>query len=262
MDYMDVLIAGNGFIGSRLGDQLKDKGHDVTYLDRTDGDHMLDITRKFSIEKEFDVVYHAIGLSPGFYGEKEYSEVHVKGTKNLVECVEADKFIYISALGTDNVDHSYFRSKKKAEDIIRESGYEYTIVRPSTVIGDGNRLLDMIRDISFTRIFPDLPTEMQPIEVEKLVEILFNCLDDYNSETLEVAGEESVTLGELAKRIYREEGYSCTLVPMPVFVTKAGLLGLRFLPPPFLTENRKLLKMKNTLESHENDAERALATRD
>ena len=259
---MDVLVAGKGFIGAKLGERLEEQGHNVSYLDHTDGDYMLDITRRFSIDKEFDVVYHTIGLAPGFHDSKEYYNVHVEGTENIVDCIDAEKFVYISALGADHIDHSYFKSKREAEKIIKESGQDYTIVRPSTVAGEGNKLLDMVRQISFTRIFPNLPTEMQPVEVDEFVEVLLACLDNYNRETLEVAGDETITLGEMACNIYREEGYSCLLVPMPVFVTKLGLSGFRFLPPPFLTENRKLLEIKNTLDNEENDKERVLSSQD
>ncbi|QKQ98212.1 NAD(P)H-binding protein [Candidatus Nanohaloarchaea archaeon] len=253
---MDVLVAGKGFIGKNIGKRLSSEGHSVEYLDRTRGDYHIDIRKEFGIDKSFDVVYHTIGLAPGFYGEKEYYNTHVRGTEHLVKGVDTEKIVYLSALGVGKIDHSYFNTKERAEEIIQESGVDYTIVRPSTVLGEGNRLLESIRNISFTRVFPDIPTQMQPIEKDSLIEILYRCLDNYSGEVLEVAGDEEISLGELAKDIYRDEGYSCHLVPFPVFMTEAGLLGLRFLPPPFLPENRVLLKMNNTLE--ENDAQRVL----
>ncbi|WEL23501.1 SDR family oxidoreductase [Candidatus Nanohalovita haloferacivicina] len=253
---MDVLIAGKGFIGKSIGERLSSEGHTVKYLDRTDGDYHIDICKEFGIDRSFDVIYHCIGLAPGFYTERNYFKVHVEGTRNLIKGVDADRIVYLSALGAGEIDHSYFNTKKKAEELIEDSGLDYTIVRPSTVLGHGNKMLDSMRDIAFTRIFPNIPTQMQPIEGDDLVEILYRCLDDYSGEILEVAGDEKVSVGELARDIYREEGYSCHLVSFPVFMTEAGLLGLRFLPPPFLPENRVLLKMDNTLE--ENDAKRVL----
>ena len=254
---MDILVAGKGFIGKAIGEKLSSEGHEVEYLDRTSGDYHIDITKEFGIDKEFDAVYHCIGLAPGFSTEKDYSKVHVEGTRNLIRGVKAEKIIYLSAIGVGEIDHSYFNTKKKAEDLIKKSGLDYTIVRPSTVLGEGNKLLDSMRDLAFTRVFPNIPSKMQPIEKEELVEILYRCLEEYDNEVLEVAGDEEISVGELARKIYREEGYSCHMVPFPVFMTEIGLLGLRFLPPPFLPENRVLFKMDNTLE--ENDADRILS---
>ena len=254
---MDILVAGKGSIEEARGERLSSEGHKVEYLDRTRGDYHIDITKEFGIDKEFDAVYHCIGLAPGFSTEADYSKVHVEGTKNLIRGVKAEKIVYLSAIGVGEVDHSYFNTKGKAEEIIKSSGLDYTIVRPSTVLGEGNKLLDSIRDLAFTRVFPNIPSKMQPIEQDELVEILYRCLDDYSGETLEVAGDEKISVGELAQQIYREEGYSCHMVPFPVFMTEIGLLGLRFLPPPFLPENRVLFKMDNTLE--ENDADRILS---
>ena len=254
---MEILVAGKGFIGEAIGEKLSSEGHEVEYLDRTSGDYHIDITKEFGIDKEFDAVYHCIGLAPGFSTAADYSKVHVAGTKNLIRGVKAEKIIYLSAIGVGEIDHSYFNTKKKAEDLIKKSGLDYTIVRPSTVLGEGNKLLDSIRGLAFTRLFPNIPSPMPPIEKEELVEILYRCLDDYDNEVLEVAGDEEISVGELARKIYREEGYSCHMVPFPIFMTEIGLLGLRFLPPPFLPENRALFKMDNTLE--ENDADRVLS---
>lgn len=254
---MDILVAGKGFLGKSIGENLSQEGHNVEYLDRTRGDYHIDITKEFGIDKEFDVLYHCIGLAPGFSTELDYRKVHVDGTRNLMKGVKTDKIVYLSAIGVGDIDHSYFNTKEEAEELIKQSGIDYTIVRPSTVLGEGNKLLDSIRDLAFTRVFPNIPSKMQPIAQDELVEILHRCLDDYSGEILKVAGDEEVSVGELAKSIYREEGYSCHMVPFPVFMTEMGLLGLRFLPPPFLPENRVLFKMDNTLD--ENDADRILS---
>ena len=255
--FMDILVAGKGFIGEAIGQRLSSLGHEVEYLDRTRGDYHIDITREFGIDREFDAVYHCIGLAPGFSTEAEYRKAHVEGTKNLVRGVKTDKIVYLSALGAGEINHSYFNTKRKAEELIKSSGLDYTIIRPSTVLGEGNKLLDSIRDLAFTRVFPDIPAKMQPIEKEELIEILYRCRNDYSGETLMVAGDEKISLGEMARQIYGEEGYRCHMIPFPVFLTEVGLLGLRFLPPPFLPENRVLLNMDTTLE--ENDADRILS---
>ncbi len=251
---MKVLVAGNGFIGRNLVEALREE-HTVKTLDRSNGTYEQDITESFKIEEEFDVVFHTVGLAPGLYSEKKYRKVHVMGTRNLVEAVEADKFVYISALGAGEMKHSYFQTKREAEDIIKNLSKEYTVFRPSTVYGEENKLLEMIAKASMTRLFPDFKTVMQPIHIDDLVELLVRSTEEYDGETLEVAGPEEMTLHELAERIYGRRGRRIYPLPFTEAVTKLGL-RISPLPGPFSSENVELLDQKNTVEV--NDAEEEL----
>lgn len=248
---MKILIAGKGFIGSNLGQKLEDEGHEVKYLSRSNADYNYDITEEFEIDGEFDVLYHTIGLAPGFNSKKAYETVHVEGTKNLLDAVNADKTVYISALGVGESDHSFFTTKEKAEEMV-EQQENYTIVRPSTVIGEGNKLPELMKKTAPLRLFPDLKTRTQPILIEDLVEVLVKCADGLDGETVDAAGPEIYTIGEMAQKLYRQEGCSCYLIPFPTGLVEQ-LFNLSFLPPPLHAENRKLLRMENTTK--ENDAE-------
>ncbi|WP_414837907.1 NAD-dependent epimerase/dehydratase family protein [Candidatus Nanosalina sp. VS9-1] len=251
---MNILVAGNGFIGRNLVEALREE-HTVKTLDRDKATFEQDITENFSIEDEFDVVFHTVGLAPGMHSAKKYRKVHVEGTRNLLKAVETEKFVYISALGADKVDHSYFRTKKEAEDLVKNLSKNYTVFRPSTVFGRGNKLLEMIGKASRTRFFPDFSTEMQPIHIEDFTELLTRSVEDFDGETLEVAGPEEMSLGELAKRIYASRGRKCYRVP---FVESFASLGLRISPLPglFSSENLELLNQRNTVDF--NDAEEIL----
>lgn len=248
---MKVLVAGNGFIGRNLVEALREN-HTVKTLDRSNGTYEQDITEAFEIDEEFDVVFHTVGLAPGIYGEKKYRKVHVKGTENLVNAVDADKFVYISASGAGEVDHSYFRTKKEAEDIVKNRSRNYTVFRPSTVYGEGNKLLEMIGKASVTRLFPDFSSVLQPIHIDDLVKLLERSMEEFDGETLEVAGPEEMSLTELAERIYSVRGRSLYPVPFTETVTKLGL-RISPLPGPFSSENIELLNQKNRIKV--NDAE-------
>ncbi|MFB6100894.1 MAG: SDR family oxidoreductase [Candidatus Nanohalobium sp.] len=249
---MKVLVAGKGFIGEAIGDELE-TFYDVKYLDRSTGDYREDVTQSFEIDEEFDVLIHTIGLAPGFATEEAYQQVHVEGTGNMLEGVECEKVVYLSALGVGEVDHSFFRTKEKAEELIRESGKDYSIVRPSTVYGQGNKLLELMKRFAPTRIFPDLPAETQPILRDDLVSVVLETVESFDNETLDAAGPEKYSMGELATEMYREEGYRCFLLPAPKSLMRFGLRTLSFLGPPFRPENIKIFTSSNTTD--ENDAE-------
>jgi NADH dehydrogenase len=248
---MKVLVAGKGFIGSNIGGKLEENGHEVSYLDRSDADYQYDITEEFEIEEEFDILVHTIGLPPGFNTEQEYREVMVDGTRHLLDAVEADKVIYISALRAGEIDHSFFHTKRESEQILIESGMDYTIIRPSTVIGEGNKLLEMIKKTAPTRVFPNIKTWTQPIRIEDLAELASKCLEEHDGEILNAGGPRKYQVGEMARQIYREEGYQCILLPFPVAAVKMALEP-GILPRPFFRENKVLLETRNTTD--ENDA--------
>lgn len=257
---MKVLVAGKGFIGSETGKILENKGHKVKFLDRSNADFEQDVTQEFNIEEEFDVLIHTIGLAPGFFSAKDYYRIHVTGTANLLDAVNADKVIYLSALGAGNVDHSFFRTKTEAERKIKHSDMDYTILRPSTVYGEGNKLLEYIKKTAFTRVFPNIKTKTQPIHREDLVEIISEVVDTHENETLDIAGKKQLSIAEMAKALYREEDCKCFTMPVPQFLIESSLVLLSFLPPPFQKENIKILRSSNTTEN--NDAEDIIELRD
>jgi uncharacterized protein YbjT (DUF2867 family) len=248
---MKVLVAGKGFIGSEVGKALESRGHSVKYLDRDDAHFEQDITKEFEVPGEFDVLVHAIGLAPGFYTAETYRRVHVEGTENLVNAVDADRIVFLSALGVGEVEHSFFDTKKQAEGIVRHAAEEPVFVRPSTVYAEGNLLLEMIRDYSWTRVFPSIKARTQPIKRENLVEVICECVEGEAEGIVNAAGPEKMTMSELAEKLYALDGRRCFTVPAPLMVQKLFLNLLSFLPPPFERENAKLLDQDNvTDENH------------
>lgn len=247
---MKVLVAGKGFIGEAVGDFLKADGHEVKYLDREDADYEQDITQEFEVPEKFDVLVHSIGLAPGFYTKQQYQEVHVEGTENLLNAVEAERVVYLSALGVGEVEHSFFDTKERAEGLVRHVADEPVFVRPSTVYAPGNQLLEMIRGFSWTRMFPSIPAMTQPIKRENLVEVVVKCVEGEAEGVVNAAGPEKMTMVELASKVYAEEGRKCFEVPVPLYVQDIALKLFSFLPPPFEPENIKLLRQKNVTEDN------------
>lgn len=244
---MKHLVIGKGFIGSAIGETLEGE---VKYLDRTTGEYQQDVTEEFSIEEEFDTVYHTVGLAPGFATQEQYEKVHVEGTRNILDAVNAEKIIYISALNPE-LDHPFFQTKKEAEELVRESEMKHTILRPSTVIGKGNKLLDLMRKGSITRVFPEVKAEMQPILLEDLVDAAEKVSSGRDNETLNMAGPEKMTVSEMAEKLYRQEGRNCTVIPLPEGALEAFLDTLgRVNRPPLVKENARLMTADNTADEN------------
>lgn len=278
---MDVLVVGGtGFIGTDLCRELHDRGHDVTALSRTpDGTGLPtdvetvtgDVTAYDSIEAAFggiDVVYFLVALSPLYKpsGGVTHESVHLGGTRNVVRaCEEHDvsRLVHLSALGADeNGPTEYIRTKGQAERVVRESGLDWTIFRPSVVFGDGGEFVSFTKRLKgiFAPLVPVYPlpgggeTPFQPIWIGDLVPMLADAVgdDEHVGETYEVGGPDVVTLAEVARMAFRAEGKSISIVPLPMPLADLGLTAMGPLPfLPFGPDQARSLKMDNTLA--END---------
>lgn len=246
---MKVLIAGTGFIGSELADKLG-KDQEVTTLDIDEADIKQDITESFELEEEFDIVFHTIGLAPGFYSEEMYRKVHVDGTQNLLDAVQCEKVVYISALNADKNTNPFFTTKFEAEKLVKESKFEHTVVRPSVVYGEENKLVNMLRRAAKTRVFPSISSQIQPIVLKDLVKLLVKSIEDYDGETINAAGPKKMTVTEFARNIYREEGYPLHSFYFPDRPMQLSFKVLDRLPQPLNYSQLELLKQENTTDEN------------
>jgi len=165
-----VLVTGaTGFLGGHLIEEMAKgphvpvcahrKGSDTRRIDElglvkvvfdlTDRDSMLQAL------KGVDAVVHLAAYYT-FTGRKEmYEKVNVKGTGDLLDaCRETGvrRFIYCSsteAMGPIasppgdedsplNPQYEYGRSKARAEELVKSSGLDWTILRPSGIYGPSN----------------------------------------------------------------------------------------------------------------------------
>lgn len=146
---MRVLVTGaSGYIGSHVCKLLKEHGHEVHGFDNFfHGEYndvsFIDKFWKQTITDNYlygwgDAVVHLAGRSivPQSLKEPaEYYRINTMGTKNVVEKLRTDNFIFASTSSAIHMRSPYARSKVAAEDIIREKSDGYTIFRFYNVSG-------------------------------------------------------------------------------------------------------------------------------
>lgn len=131
---MKIMITGSrGYVGSHLAKKLKQ--HTVV-----DG---ADVRNRVSLLERMDgveAVIHcaAIANIPDSISDPQACyQVNVGGTINVIEAMRdagVSKLIFPST-NTVNGDHPYARSKKMGEQIVRDSGLKYAILRYFNVAG-------------------------------------------------------------------------------------------------------------------------------
>src|SRR3954471_1379849 len=150
---MDVAIAGgHGQIALLLGALLADDGHRVRGIIRKaeqSGDLdaagiepvVFDLERDDGLASAIagaDAVVFAAGAGPGSGAERK-GTLDRDGTKKLIDAFRENgirRYVMISAMGArpgiegDEVFQVYLRAKFEADEALRASGLDYTVLRP------------------------------------------------------------------------------------------------------------------------------------
>ncbi len=158
---MKVFVVGaTGGTGKWIVRELVDKNIPVVALvrNREKGQQTLpagveivvgDVLQPETLEAaiaDCDVIICATGAAPGFDPTAPY-RVDYEGTKNLVNLAKSksiNHFIFVSSLCVSQVLHPLnlfwliLVWKKQAEDYLRQSGVNYTIVRPGGLKNEDN----------------------------------------------------------------------------------------------------------------------------
>lgn len=221
-----------------------------------------DITNKDTISRALDGVdsaVHLVGILTEV-GKATFETIHTEGTRNMVEaCKESGvkRFIHISALGTrPNARSQYHKTKWKAEEIIRASGLDHTIFRPSVIFGKEDRFTNLfasaIRLSPVVMIPGDGKNRMQPVFVKDLVKVMVMSIKDpgHINRTYEIGGPEKLTFDEIIDTICRILGRKRLKCHIPIFLMRPGATIGEFLlsRPPITRDQLLMLEEDNTTE--------------
>lgn len=211
--------------------------------------------------RDCDAVIHLVGII-GEVGDQTFERVHHEGTLRVVEaCLAAGvrRLIHMSALGTrPEAIARYHRSKWAAEQVVRESGLRWTILRPSVIHGPGDGFVNLF--VRMSRWSPVLPvigrgtSLLQPIAVESVAAAFARCLDSEAAihQTYDLCGPERLTLPEILRTVLEVTGRRRGLLHIPRVVAwwQAALLeavfpGLLGRPAPLSRDQILMLDEDN-----------------
>lgn len=236
-----AITGGTGFIGSHLAQRLVADGHQVVLLARgasggqtTDGSvdvnfvqsDLSDPTMLAGAFAGCDAVAHCAGINREIGGQT-YRRIHVVGTQNVVKGAQqagVKKVVLMSFLrARPNCGSAYHESKWKAEEIVRNSGLDYTIIKAGMVYGLGDHMLDHLSHAVHT--FPLFAMvglkekRIRPLAIVDLIELLRAALsaDRLNRNTVAITGAEEMYLSEAVRRVARVTGKRIWMVRAPVW---------------------------------------------
>lgn len=160
---------------------------------------------------DIDVVYH-LASEERRGGEADLLKTDIQGTQQLVKAAEdtgVDRFYFLSHLGADRASaYPVMTAKAIAEDAIRKSSLDYTIIRSGVVYGKEdaftNGLSQLIHLIPLVFFLPDGgETLLQPLWVEDLATALVWSLDDDDTrrKMYEIGGPEQLSFREIVSTL-------------------------------------------------------------
>jgi NADH dehydrogenase len=173
-----------------------------------------------------DSVVHCAGINREM-GVQTYERVHVESTRNLVESARkagVKKFVLISFLrARPDCGSAYHESKWAAEEIVRLSGLDYTILKCGVIYGRGDHMLDHLSHAFYT--FPFFAfvgfqdKHIRPNAVEDVARIAAACVLDgaLSKATVAVLGPEQLTLRQAVVRVAKVTGRMPLMFPVPVW---------------------------------------------
>jgi len=192
-----------GVLGKRVIFRLQDKGYTVRVMSHRPGAQewvewaQADLLSGAGLSEAvqgIDVVVHAAS-SP----QRDTYQVDVMGTRKLLEQARlsgVQRFLYVSIVGIDRIPYPYYHHKLAAEQQIKESGLNWSIVRATQF----HTLLDGFLN-SLTR-FPIalVPTDFkfQPVDPGEVADYLVAHLEG-EGYLPEFGGPEILNLGMMAK---------------------------------------------------------------
>jgi uncharacterized protein YbjT (DUF2867 family) len=191
------------------------------------------VADKAALVKAFercDAVAHLAGVNREI-GKQTYQRIHAQGTMNVVEAAReagVSKIALLSFLrARADCGSPYHESKWQAEQIVRNSGLDYTVIKAGVIYGRGDHMLDHLSHALHT--FPVFALvgmqdkRVAPLAVEDLVTILCACLIDgrLSRQTVAVVGPEQMTLREAVLRVAGEIGKHPMMIRLPILFHRA-----------------------------------------
>ena len=231
---MKIAITGaTGFVGNHLTARLISEGHEVVRIARHERPNDAELVVSSLDDVDYlagvfagcGVVAHCAGINREL-GDQTYERVHVQGTQNVVEAAKragVQKIVLTSFLrARPDCGSPYHESKWAAEEIVRNSGLDYTVLKAGVIYGRGDHLLGHLSHALYT--FPVFATvglpekSIRPLAIEDMVHVMRAALIDrrMKRQTVAVLGPEEIYLSEAVRRVAEVVGKQPLMFPLPI----------------------------------------------
>ncbi len=263
MNRILFITGSSGFIGKHILQRLPLNQYEHIYcLDYTQTDQTKELAKRENFHfiqgdllepatyerqlSEADTIFHLAAVT-GKAKRQEYFAVNTDGTAKLTEkCKElgVKHFLHTSTIAVKYANVKYYhyaQSKHIAEEIVRNSGLAYTIIRPTIVLAKDASIWQSLRDMASKSVIM-IPgkglVKIQPIYLDDLIDCILYILTEqlFGNQVLDIGGPDVLSFESFLRQIHREAGQKePRVVHLPLGLMR-GCLGfmekyLCFCPP-------------------------------
>ena len=232
-----LVLGGTGFVGRHVCEKLQRAGWRITVPTRhaINARHIQHLPGLTVVEASVhdeaalakllqghQAVVNLVAILHG--SEAAFERTHVRLPTLLARACETTgvrRVIHVSALGVSTDSPSrYQRSKARGEQVLRGSGLDLTVLRPSVIFGAGDRFLNLFAQLQ--SVFPVVPlagatARFQPVWVEDVARAVIACLQsDTAGKTYDCVGPDVMTLADLVRAAGRYGSQQRPIVPLPL----------------------------------------------
>ena len=274
-----LLTGASGFVGSHVLPALLGAGHNVVALCRServaskllervdDGGRRLttrigdvgDVDSIAAAAQGCDAIVHLVAIPRDWSGGRDLDRVNHLGTANVVAAAQragVRRLVHLGALGVEEREGlNYASSKARGERVVRDSGLDYTIIKPSLIWGERDGFFNIVA--ALVRLpAPIVPvpgsgkSRFQPVWVGDVARAIVTVLGDAKrsiGRSYELGGPRYWTYAEITREVARALNKRRMIIPMPVPLIRivAGLSEAVRLPFPVATDQLRQLALDN-----------------
>jgi len=259
-----AVAGGTGFVGGGIARELFRRGHHVVVLSHRGesargglpdgielrtadaargGDGLVDALRGVDA-MVVSLAFPNLPVEAPMRG-RTFAKVDAAGTENLIEAAQAagvGRVVYMSGAGAaPDAERHWFRSKWRAEEAVRGSSLDWTIIRPTWIYGPDDVSLN--RFIGFAHRLPFVPMSnfgsqlLAPVFIDDAANLAADALfdDAAVNQVFELGGPETMPMRTVIWRAMRVAGIDKPILPGPAPLIKLGVAPLVLLPEPPMT---------------------------
>src|ERR1700741_1121346 len=210
-----VVIGGSGLIGTKLVNDLRQRGIDVVAASPSSGVNT--ITGE-GLAKALTGAQVVVDVSNApAWEDKAVLEFFETSGRNLSAAEAAAgvrHHVALSVVGTERLLASgYFRAKMAQEELIKTSGIPFTIVRATQFLEFIGGIAQFATEGQTVRLPPVL---MQPIAADDVAAVMADvALAEPLNGTVELAGPEPIRQDDLVRRFLKATGGARTVTTDP-----------------------------------------------
>ena len=264
------IIGGSGFVGRHVVHLLSAEGLNVTVptRQRERAKQLILLPTVDVVEanvhneaelahlvRGMDAVINLVGVLHDARGARGFEQAHIDLPRKVIAACQAGsvrRLVHMSALGADvNGPSKYLRTKGAAEALVRASGLDWTIFRPSVIYGRDDNFLNLfalLLKLAPVMFLASPNARFQPVFVEDVATAIVHSITDVATygKSYDLCGPRVYTLRELVALVGAVTGHRRPIIGLNAALSYLQAFAMELLPVKLMTrDNYYSMKVDN-----------------